>query len=374
VRIADGGEAGVVRPRIDDVARRAGVSKTSVSFAFNQPEHLNASTRDRILAAAAELGYRPSPIARRLARRRTDQIGLVVPQATHDIFANPFLPELVRGIGDVCDAEGIAVVIVPPVGGSIARATDAALVDGLILLGLVPDHPDLAEVRRGGIPLVGLDIQGFDGYDVISIDDEEGACQAAEHLRGLGHRDVAVVLIAEHPDSPVDERHGISGRRLLGIRRGFGLAPNADESPDGTTRLRILSTPVSEEGGRAALKAMLENGEPPTAVMTISDVTAIGIMAGALDAGLRIPDDLSIVGFDDIPAASWTTPRLTTIHQPIREKGRRAAHRLIDAIRSGADHEPVEEVLPTRLVVRGSTASPRTSAPGSTRGGGVAAA
>ena len=125
------------------MARRAGVSKTSVSFAFNQPENLNPATRDRILAVASELGYRPSPIARRLARRRTDQIGLVVPQSTHDIFANPFLPELVRGIGDVCDAEGIAVVIVPPVGGSIARAVDAALVDGLILLGLAPQHPDL---------------------------------------------------------------------------------------------------------------------------------------------------------------------------------------------------------------------------------------
>src|SRR3989337_1779706 len=106
--------AAVARSRIDDVARRAGVSKTAVSFAFNQPEHLNTATRDRILAAADELGYRPSPIARRLTARRTQQIGLVVPQTTHDIFANPFMPELIRGIGDVCDAQGIAVVLVAP--------------------------------------------------------------------------------------------------------------------------------------------------------------------------------------------------------------------------------------------------------------------
>ena len=350
----------MARPRIDDVAKRAGVSKTSVSFAFNQPDHLNAATRDRILAAATELGYRPSPIARRLASRRTDQIGLVVPQSTHDIFANPFLPELVRGIGDVCDAEGIAVVIVPPVAGSIARAVDSALVDGLILLGLVPDHPDLAEVRRLGTPLVGLDIEDWDGMDVIGIDDEHGARQAAAHLHALGHRRVAVILIAEHPDSPVDEQHGISGRRLAGIRTGFGLPAGADASDDGTTRLRILSTPVSEEGGRAAITALLEaDDDAPTAVITMSDVTAIGMMNAAVDAGLTIPDDLSIVGFDDIPAASWTSPRLTTVHQPIREKGRRAAHRLIHAIRSGPDHRPVVEILPTRLVVRGSTASPR---------------
>jgi DNA-binding LacI/PurR family transcriptional regulator len=368
----------LARPRIDDVAKRAGVSKTSVSFAFNQPDNLRPATRDRILAAAAELGYRPSPIARRLAHRRTDQIGLVVPQSTHDIFANPFLPELVRGIGDVCDAEGIAVVIVPPVRGSISRAVGSALVDGLILLGLVPDHPDLDEVRRAGTPLVALDVEDWYGVDVISVDDAHGAAQAAEHLRGLGHRDVAVVLIAEHPDSPVDEQHGISARRLAGVRSGFGLPPGVDESPNGGVRLRVLSTPVSEDGGRAALAALLADGVPPTAVVTMSDVTAIGVLTGAADAGLVVPDDLSIIGFDDIPAASWTTPRLTTVHQPIRQKGRRAAQRLIDAIRAGSDHDPRVELLPTRLVVRGTTAPPRAvTAPDranvSDAGGGVAA-
>jgi DNA-binding LacI/PurR family transcriptional regulator len=362
----------LARPRIDDVARRAGVSKTSVSFAFNQPDHLNVVTRERILAAAEELGYRPSPIARRLARQRTDQIGLVVPQSTHDIFANPFLPELVRGIGDVCDDEGIAVVIVPPVGGSIARAVGSALVDGLILLGLVPNHPDLDVVRRAGTPLVGLDIDDVTDFDVISTEDEQGAATAAQHLHALGHRDVAVVLIAEHEDSPIDVNHGISGRRLAGIRRGFGLAPGTDQSPDGTTRLRILSTFVSEEGGRAALAAILADDDPPTAVMTMSDVTAIGVLAAAHDAGLEVPRDLSVVGFDDIPAASWTLPRLTTVHQPIREKGRRAAHRLIAAIRSGTEHRPVVEVLPTRLVVRGTSGPPRGAGGDiSAQGGGV---
>jgi alanine racemase len=106
--------------------------------------------------------------------------------------------------------------------------------------------------------------------------------------------------------------------------------------------------------------------------MTMSDVTAIGVMSAAIDAGLEIPADLSIVGFDDIPAASWTTPRLTTVHQPIREKGRRAAHRLIDAIRSGSEHRPVTEILPTRLVVRGTTTAPRARELISEGGGAVA--
>lgn len=349
----------MARARIDDVARRAGVSKTSVSFAFNQPENLKAATRERILAAAVELGYRPSPIARRLSARRTDQIGLVVPQSTRDVFANPFLAELMRGIGDTCDSAGIAVVIVPPVGGSIARAVDAALVDGLILLGLVPTHPELAEVRRAGTPLVALDIDEWDGVDVIGLDDARGAAEAARHLYELGHRDIGVILIAQHPDSPVDELHGISARRMAGIRRGLGLS-DADGDARGDVRLRPISATVSEEGGRAAFDALRNGGRTlPTAIIAMSDVTAIGVLAAATDAGVSVPDELSIVGYDDIPAASWTTPRLTTVHQPIREKGRRAAERLIAAIRSRNDHRPGAETLSTHLVVRGSTAPPR---------------
>jgi DNA-binding LacI/PurR family transcriptional regulator len=335
----------VARPRIGDVAELAGVSKTAVSFAFNQPEHLNAATRDRILAAAEQLGYRPSPIARRLAARRTRQIGLVVPQSSHDIFANPFLPELVRGIGDVCDVEGIALVIVPPLAGSMAMAVKEALVDGLILLGVHAGHSEVDELQRAGLPLVALDVEAWDGATVIGIDDVNGSRNAARYLVELGHRDVAAVLIAEHPDTPVDEQHGISARRLAGIRQGLEL----DARPDRGISLRMVSAPVSAEGGRAAFEALAEEGLP-TAVLT---------MNAALDAGVRVPDELSIVGFDDIPAAAWVSPRLTTVHQPIREKGRLAAARLIDEIASGEPASDSPELLPTRLVVRGSTAPAR---------------
>lgn len=344
------------RPRIQDVAARAGVSKTAVSFAFNQPDHLNDATRERILAAAAELGYRPSPIARRLAARRTDQIGLVLPQPTHDAFANAFIPELLRGIGDVCDAQGVSLVIVPPAGGSLARAVEAALVDGLILLGLAPDHPELDLARRAGLPVLALDVDDWSDVDVVAVDDVGGGRAAAEHLYRLGHRDVAVVLIAEHPAASLDELSGISGRRLDGIRSGFAAARK--ETGGGPVRMRVLSATVSEDGGRAAF-AELAAGALPTAVLAITDMMAIGILNAAADAGVRIPDELSVVGFDDIPAAAWTTPRLTTVHQPIREKGRIAARRLIELTRSPDGHRPTTERLPTRLVVRGSTAPPR---------------
>ena len=343
------------RPKIQDVAARAGVSKTAVSFAFNQPEHLNEATRDRILAAAVELGYRPSPIARRLAARRTDQIGLVLPQPTHDAFANAFIPELLRGIGDVCDERGVSLVIVPPAGGSLARAVEGALVDGLILLGLAPDHPELELARRAGLPVVALDVDDWSGADVVAIDDAGGSAAAAEHLYRLGHREVAVVLISEHPDAALDELDGISGRRLAGIREGFDRARGEGGS---AVRVRILSAEVSEEGGRAAF-GELAAGRLPTAVIAITDMAAIGILNAAADAGVRVPDDLSVIGFDDIPAAAWSSPRLTTVHQPIREKGRLAARRLIDLTREPDGHRPSMERLPTRLVVRGSTAPPR---------------
>lgn len=344
------------RPRIQDVAARTGVSKTAVSFAFNQPEHLNEVTRGRILAAAADLGYRPSPIARRLAARRTDQIGLVLPQPTHDAFANAFMPELLRGIGDVCDERGVSLVIVPPAGGSLARAVEGAIVDGLILLGLAPDHPELEIARRAGLPVVALDVDAWGDADVVAIDDTSGTRQAAQHLYRLGHRDVAVVLIAEHPDAALDELGGISGRRLAGVRQGFEAARR--DAGGTAVRLRILSAPVSEDGGRAAF-AELAADTLPTAVLAITDMTAIGILNAAVDAGIPVPAELSVIGFDDIPAASWTWPRLTTVHQPIREKGRRAARRVIDLSREKDRHAPTTERLPTRLVIRGSTGPPR---------------
>ncbi len=348
----------MARVRIEDVARRAGVSKTAVSFAFNKPGNLKAATRDRILAAAEDLGYRPSPIARRLAARRTDQYGVVVPQATHEAFANPFVPELLRGMGDVCDELGISLVIVPPVGGSISRAVEGALVDGFVLLGLEPDHAELDLVRRSGVPVVALDVESWGDADVIAVDDAGGGRQVAEHVYSLGHRDVGVVLIAEHPDAGLDERTGISARRLGGIRAGFKAASSTDGAhPVG---LRVVSAPVSEEGGRAAFSELLADGLP-TAIIAISDLTAIGILVAAREHGVSVPEALSVVGYDDIPAAAWTYPPLTTVHQPIREKGRLAAQRLVDLIRAPDGHRPMTELLTTRLVVRGSTGPVRPS-------------
>lgn len=360
----------MARPRIDDVAREAGVSKTAVSFAFNQPENLNEVTRSRILSVASRLGYRPSPLARRLATRQTAQIGVVVPQATHEILANPFLAELLRGLGDVCDPEGISIVIVPPVGGSIARSLQSALVDGLVLLGLSPNHPELRDVPSLATAAVALDVEVWEGLDVIRIDDEGGARAAGEHLRGLGHRDVAAVMITDDPETGFPGELGISGRRLDGLREGLGLARGTNDGPDGM-RLRILAAAVSIDGGRAVFDLLAEEGLP-TAVVTVSDVVAIGILLAAADAGVRVPDDLSVVGYDDIPAACWTTPRLTTVHQPIREKGRLAARLLIDRIRADSGHAPLTELLATRLIVRGSTAPPRRAPPPAPKGGGGA--
>jgi DNA-binding LacI/PurR family transcriptional regulator len=359
----------MARPRIDDVARRAGVSKTAVSFAFNQPDNLNVATRQRILDAAAELGYRPSPIARSLATQQTSQIGLVVPQATHEILANPFIAELLRGLGDECDERGISLVIVPPVGGSIARSIAGALVDGLILLGLSSSHPELGQIRGARVPAVALDVDAWEGLDVIRIDDEGGARSATEHLRALGHADVAAVLITEDPTSLVSGDVGISGRRLAGFRTGLGLDGTTHDGTNGN-RLRVLASAVSIDGGRAAFDLLQEEGLP-TAVVTVSDVTAIGILLAAADAGVRVPEDLSVIGYDDIPEASWTSPRLTTVHQPIRDKGRLAARILIDRIRSDGAVKPLTELLATRLVVRGSTGPP-VRAPSAPEGGGGA--
>ena len=155
----------MARPRIGDVAERAGVSKTAVSFAFNKPDISMPRPGRGSCSPPRSSATGPSPIARRLAARRTRQIGLVVPQSSHDVFANPFLPELVRGIGDVCDAEGIAVVIVPPLAGSHGHGGQGGAGRRPHPARAARRPPELDQLERSGLPVVALDVESWGGAD-----------------------------------------------------------------------------------------------------------------------------------------------------------------------------------------------------------------
>lgn len=339
------------RARIADVARAAGVSKAAVSFAFNSPERLSEETVTRIRDVAAGLGYRPHPVARVLAARQTSTIGLLTPQSLTRAFRNPFFSLLAEGVASVSEERGFGLLFISPLHGSLERALERAIVDGVVVVGLEPDHPEVEAIRRARLPMVVIDAPAWEEHGTITSDDEGGAQAAAEHLVGLGHRDVLVLTLgpadAERPPSP----GGVVGRRLEGYRRALDAVGTARDPG------HVVAAEATVEGGEEALRTAWNAGLRPTAVLAMSDVIALGVLSAARTLGLRVPDDLSVVGFDDLPLSALTSPPLTTVHQPVREKGAEAARLLLAAV--GQDGRPAAGlVLGTHLVVRGSTAPP----------------
>jgi DNA-binding LacI/PurR family transcriptional regulator len=336
----------VSRVTIADVANAAGVSKTAVSFAFNNPDRLGSATLERVLEVAQELGYTPHPAARALSMRRSGTIGFLIPQRLSTVFANPFLSELIQGVGEQVEEHDLTLLLVPPLAGSLEDAIRQASVDGFISLGLSPDDKALEVLDRIGIPTVHVDSEESPGHPAVNVDDGGGARSAARHLLELGHSQLAIIVLP--PARAQTDRTPTAVRRLAGYQAAIREAG----APEPYTEVAGISVAA----GSRAFQALPKGRRRPTAILAMSDMTAIGLMSAAQAAGLRVPEDISVVGFDDVPAAAWTNPPLTTVRQPIVEKGRIAARLLIERMKGKSVDSPPP--LSTTLVVRSSTASP----------------
>ncbi len=348
------------RPRIADVAREAGVSKTAVSFAFNNPDRLSEETATRIRDVARSLGYRPHPVARMLSQRRTSAIGILTPQSLSTIFSNPFFGAFAEGVALATEDSGYALHFISPVHGSLARAVGRATVDGVVAVGLSGRHPEVEAVQRVGLPMVLVDSSRLEDHASIDIDDEAAARGAAEHLIALGHRDFLVIGVEPAQAGTAADPDSVPNRRLRGYRGA--LASAGIDLPDEA----VVVGPASLDGGWAAFHRAWEDGLRPTAVLAMSDAMAIGAMRAARDLRVAVPAEVSIVGFDDIDLAATTDPALTTVHQPVRRKGEEAARLLLSLV-DGMGPEPAEHRrLETRLIIRASTAAPvmRREVPG----------
>jgi alanine racemase len=336
------------RPRIADVAREAGVSKTAVSFAFNSPDRLAPETANRIRDVADSLGYRPHPVARMLTQGATRTLGVLTPQALSVILSNPFFGAFSEGVALAAEEEGYALRFISPLHGSLAQALRRATVDGVVAIGLSADHPEVEQIRAAGVPLVMVDSTALRDQPAVLIDNVGGARAAADHLLGLRHREFLIVGVGHpFPDGDLDP-DSTMGRRLAGYRAGF--AAQGIELRAGA----VVVGPATIEGGIAALRRAWELGLRPTAVLAMSDAMAIGVLRAARELGLRVPEDLSVVGFDDIDLAQHTNPPLTTVHQPIRRKGESAVRLLLSVVER-RDLHPEQLRLETRLIIRGST-------------------
>ena len=341
------------RPRIADVAREAGVSKTAVSFAFNAPSRLAPETATRIREVAEHLGYRPHPVARMLTQRQTLTIGILTPQALGAMFSNPFFGAFSEGVALAAEAHGNGLHFISPLRGSLERALGRATVDGVVAIGLSDGHPEVEQIRRALVPIVLVDSTALPEHGSIEVDDVGGARDAAEHVLALGHRDV-LVLGVEPPAPGVPDPDGVTARRLRGYREAFA-AVGAVIDDD-----RVTIGPASIPGGIALTGGAWDDGLRPTAILAMSDAMAIGAMRALRDRGLDVPGDVSVVGFDDIDLAPHVDPALTTVHQPIRRKGEEAVRLLLAVIDRQDLATPEHRRLETRLVVRASTGPVRS--------------
>lgn len=329
------------RVTLKTIAEALGVSRTTVSNAYNRPDQLAPELRERILGTARELGYSgPDPAARRLRSGRRDAVGLLVTEGLSYTFTDPASVMLLQGIARATEAAGLALLVVPERGG-----VRDAVVDAFCLYSMSAGHPNVAAAQERGVPLVVVDEPRIDGHAFVGIEDRRGARLAAEHLLALGHRRFAL-LTAAAPSFTFLER--VAGYREALIAAGitWESVPRSE-----------LPANLPERGLEGA-RRVLASDPRPTALIAATDQLALGAIEAAREAGLRVPEELSIVGFDDVPGAAWARPALTTVRQPLFEKGE-VAGRLLTA---GA--QPREVILPIELVVRGSTAPPPPARPG----------
>ncbi|WP_406140339.1 LacI family DNA-binding transcriptional regulator [Streptomyces sp. NBC_01089] len=345
-----------------DVARAAGVSQAAISYAFSRPEKLSAPQRERILQIADELGYAgPHSVGRTLRTGQVGALGLMVTDSLPYAFDDPATAALLRGIAEVGEVSETALTLLPcPLESErLTRSSGVllrGLVDGFLAYALPDGHPAVETVLRRRLPVVVIDGPNPGGLPWVGIEDRAAARSAAAHLLALGHRSVGVLVDRLVPDgysgpvAPARQRAArdrVMKERLAGYAAAFRAAGLPWE--EATV---IEAGGFHETASLAAAETLLETG-PLTAVLAGTDVLALAAMRAAGSRGLRVPEDLSVIGFDDLPGAAGA--QLTTVRQPLVEKGRRATQLLLDVI---AGAEPKEILLPTELVVRATTARP----------------
>ena len=331
---------------ISEIAQRAGVSKTAVSFAFNDPTRLPDETVQRILHIANELGYMPNPIARSLTSKRTGNIGLLFPQPMSEVLGNPYMLELLRGAASICDANGYTIMLVSPLLGSMKHAVSSAAVDGFLTIGLEHYKSTVRLLDQREMPYVMVDSEPYAGAPCVNIDDTSGSYAAMKHVLEQGHRKITILGIESGKFGEYTQYAGTLHSRIEGYRAALG---EYGLEVDGET-VRLVECACTREGGAHGLEECLRGNTQPTALVAMADIIALGALEAAAARGIPVPEELSIIGFDDLALAQWTNPPLSTVRQPVFEKGEYAIRLLLARI--AGDNTVSHHLLPTNLIVR----------------------
>jgi len=333
------------RVTIKSIAREAGVSLTTVSRALNDRPDIHPATRQRILAIAQELGYTPSAIARSLATQRTHTIGLAV-----RTLSDMWVAQIVPPIEELAHSAGYEVFISTHHAEAgrerrVLRTFHSRQVEGMIVVSSVLGEEVATLHQAQGIPLVLISplIQAPHRY-VVQTHDVAGGRSATEYLIRLGHRRIAYISTPDWAASGYDR---LQGYRAALQAHGIPWEPAL-----------VFEGDAHETGGLEGVQALLSLPDPPTALFCFNDLTAVGALRGARFVGARVPQDLSVIGFDDVPLARYVDPPLSTIRQDMAALGGQAMHMLLDLIAGRETPAPV--VLATELVERESCAAPRS--------------
>jgi DNA-binding LacI/PurR family transcriptional regulator len=333
------------RPTMRDVAARAGVSHQTVSRVVNDERSVTEPVRERVLAAIASLGYRPSAGGRAMARGRTEVVALVVPHAAGFTFANDHLMRLIGGAEQEAAARGYGLLLSTREPGgdatsAFSRFDRRSLVDGLLIEGGA-GLGGLSALLAQGYPAV---VIGYadDDLPMVHPDDEGGAYAVIQHLLALGHRRIGIV------NGPT-ENHLAMAARLRGVERAF-----ADARLEPSAELTVRGD-FTVDSGHAAAAQLFNRSTPPTAVFAFNDGMALGVLRWLCEHGHDVPGDVSVAGFDDTSAAAVSEPSLTSVALQSVDLGRRAAQTLLDQL-NGKPPNDRRTVIPSRLMVRASTA------------------
>jgi LacI family transcriptional regulator len=327
-----------------DVAERAGVSVATVSYVLNNgPRPVSPETRTRVEEAIAELGYYPNEVARSLRLQQSSTIGLILPNVMNPVFG-----EIARELESVCTQEGFLVLLCNSDRQHerekrFIQMLRAKQVDGVVITPHSEPLTLIEPLLQARIPVIVLE-HDLPAVHCIAMDELQGGRIATQHLIDLGHRRIA--LIKRAPTSALSRQRSMGYRQTLAAA-GIPYDPQL-----------VLECTAGQAAGAQAMQQLLTLRDPPTAVFTHNDVLAMGALHAIHSAGLRVPDDMSLVGYDDITSAAYFSPPLTTVCTPKAQMGALAGQTLLQLVRRTTEQAPHTRFLPVELIVRSSTAAP----------------
>lgn len=327
---------------LEEIARLAGVSRSTVSRVINQHPNVRPEVREQVWRVIREVGYYPHAAARNLVTRRSQIIGVVIPETVPKVFSDPYFPVVLHAISNALAERGyhlmLSLLTPQQEEAFYQRALRGRVVDGIIVVSAQITDPLIARAYQDGLAVVSIGRYPQEpNVSYVDADNVEGARVATEHLLRLGRRRVATIAGPQTMAPGMDRLEGY--RRAL---HAWGISPSPEWIAEGD---------FTEAGGYMAMRRLL--AVRPDAVFVASDLMAVGALKAIREAGLRVPDDIALVGYDDVELARYTDPPLTTIRQPIAELGRVAVQLLLRQIEKGV-REPQRVILPTELVIRSS--------------------